>query len=106
MLGLFPKLTVLHTGRDIEGQIYMPEVNYTLMVLTIAVTAGFKSTHQLGEAYGEQLQQLFQAQHSQCLRQSWVYTSAGWLPCWHWLCCTNEPQCRVSHPHCTVRGVC
>ncbi len=52
MLGLFPKMTVLHTGKDVEGQIYMPEVNYGLMLLCIAVTVGFQSTEQLGQAYG------------------------------------------------------
>lgn len=46
-------MTIVHTGRKIEGQIYMPEVNYTLMVLCVAVTVGFQSTHSLGEAYGE-----------------------------------------------------
>eukprot|EP00879_Flechtneria_rotunda_P016144 GHRR01016888.1.p1 GENE.GHRR01016888.1~~GHRR01016888.1.p1 ORF type:complete len:883 (+),score=297.21 GHRR01016888.1:1137-3785(+) len=52
MLGLFPKMTIIHTGHEVEGQIYMPEVNYALMVLCIAVTAGFQSTDHLGEAYG------------------------------------------------------
>lgn len=33
----------------------MPGVNYTLMVLCVAVTVGFQSTHQLGEAYGESM---------------------------------------------------
>jgi len=53
MLGLFPKTTVIHTGHHVEGQIYMPEVNYALMVLCVVVTAGFQSTKSLGEAYGE-----------------------------------------------------
>eukprot|EP00775_Hariotina_reticulata_P013255 gene13255-13385_t len=52
MLGLFPKTTVIHTGHHVEGQIYMPEVNYALLVLCVAVTAGFQSTQSLGEAYG------------------------------------------------------
>jgi KUP system potassium uptake protein len=53
MLGLFPKLTVQHTGHGRTGQVYMPEVNWCLMVLTVAVTAGFRSTDRLKEAYGE-----------------------------------------------------
>jgi KUP system potassium uptake protein len=53
MLGLFPKLTVQHTGHSKTGQVYMPEVNWCLMVLTVAVTAGFRSTDRLKEAYGE-----------------------------------------------------
>jgi hypothetical protein len=52
MLGLFPKLTVQHTRGGKAGQVYMPEVNWSLMVLTVAVTAGFRSTDRLKEAYG------------------------------------------------------
>lgn len=53
MLGMFPKMTIIHTGRNVEGQVYIPEVNYTLMVLCIAVTVGFQSTSHLGEAFGK-----------------------------------------------------
>ena len=53
-LGVFPKLKVVHTGEDIEGQIYIGSINYALMLLCIAVVAGFKADSvQLGNAYGE-----------------------------------------------------
>jgi hypothetical protein len=70
MLGLFPKLTVLHTKRGNTGQVYMPEVNWSLMVLTVAVTAGFRSTDALKEAYGmcnRRMQQKLPAVACPCL---------------------------------------
>ncbi|MEW5312655.1 MAG: hypothetical protein WDW38_004272 [Sanguina aurantia] len=51
-LGVFPPLKIYHTGKDVEGQIYIPAVNYTIMLLCIAVVAGFKDTVALGNAYG------------------------------------------------------
>lgn len=53
-LGVFPKLRVVHTNSYIEGQIFIPFVNYALMLLCIAVIAGFGGdNNKLGEAYGE-----------------------------------------------------
>ena len=51
-MDFFPRLTVKHTDRDMEGRVYIPEVNYTYMVLVIAVVAGFRNTTSLGNAYG------------------------------------------------------
>lgn len=52
VLGMSPKVTIIHTGKNIEGQVYLPEINYILMILCIAVTAGFQSSDNLGHAYG------------------------------------------------------
>jgi len=50
---VFPKLKIIHTG-SIEGQIFIPVVNYILMLLCIAVIAGFGGDNvSLGNAYGE-----------------------------------------------------
>ena len=38
---------------QVEGQIYIPEINWLMMVLTVVVVAIFKTTTQLGNAYGE-----------------------------------------------------
>lgn len=35
------------------GSVYIPEVNYIMMVLTVVVIAIFKTTVQLGNAYGK-----------------------------------------------------
>jgi len=42
--GCFPRVKVIHTSRWICGQIYIPEINWILMVLCLAVTIGFQDT--------------------------------------------------------------
>ncbi|KAL3616724.1 peroxysomal 3-ketoacyl-CoA thiolase A (THIL) [Castilleja foliolosa] len=51
-LGCFPRVKVVHTSKKFLGQIYIPDMNWILMVLCIAVTAGFRNQHQIGNAYG------------------------------------------------------
>ncbi|CAI0434237.1 unnamed protein product [Linum tenue] len=51
-LGCFPRVKVVHTSKHIYGQIYIPEINWILMVLTLAVTIGFQDTTLIGNAYG------------------------------------------------------
>ncbi|KAL5197541.1 hypothetical protein ABZP36_001053 [Zizania latifolia] len=51
-LGCFPRVKVVHTSRWIYGQIYIPEINWILMVLCLAVTLGFRDTTVIGHAYG------------------------------------------------------
>ncbi|KAK4272263.1 hypothetical protein QN277_020845 [Acacia crassicarpa] len=51
-LGCFPRVKVVHTSKQIYGQIYIPEINWILMVLTLAVTIGFRDTTLIGNAYG------------------------------------------------------
>lgn len=50
--GCFPRVKVVHTSRKFLGQIYIPDINWILMFLCIAVTAGFKNQSQIGNAYG------------------------------------------------------
>ncbi|GAQ83496.1 Potassium transporter family protein [Klebsormidium nitens] len=51
-LSCFPKVRIIHTSKTMEGQIYIPEINYVFMVLTIAVVVGFQDSTQIGNAYG------------------------------------------------------
>lgn len=51
-LGCFPRVKVVHTSKKFLGQIYIPDINWVLMFLCIAVTAGFKNQSQIGNAYG------------------------------------------------------
>ena len=51
-LGCFPRVKVVHTSAKYEGQVYIPEVNYLLMAACIIVTATFKTTEKIGNAYG------------------------------------------------------
>jgi KUP system potassium uptake protein len=51
-LGCFPRVKVVHTSDKIHGQVYIPEINWMLMILCIAVTIGFRDTKHLGNASG------------------------------------------------------
>jgi KUP system potassium uptake protein len=51
-LGCFPRVKMVHTSADQEGQVYSPEVNYVLMVLCVAVVLGFRNAAQVGNAFG------------------------------------------------------
>lgn len=47
-LGCFPRLEIKHTSEKFGGQIYIPFINWSLMVLTVAVVAGFQSGTAIG----------------------------------------------------------
>ncbi|KAL2253574.1 UNVERIFIED_CONTAM: putative potassium transporter 12, partial [Sesamum indicum] len=51
-LGCFPRLKIIHTSKKMMGQIYIPVINYFLMVMCIIVVAVFRSTTQIANAYG------------------------------------------------------
>ncbi len=51
-LGLFPRVNVVHTNAHVEGQIYIPEVNWAYLVLCITLVLVFRSSHNLAPAYG------------------------------------------------------
>ncbi|KAH9330218.1 hypothetical protein KI387_002326, partial [Taxus chinensis] len=49
-LGYFPKVKVVHTSDKIHGRVYIPEINWILMILCLAVTFGFREVKSLGNA--------------------------------------------------------
>ena len=51
-LGYLPRMRVVQTSSTERGQIYVPFVNWTLMLATIALVLGFKSSSALAGAYG------------------------------------------------------
>jgi KUP system potassium uptake protein len=51
-LGWFPGVRIRQTSSEEYGQIYVPFVNWTMMVLTVALTVGFGSSDRLAGAYG------------------------------------------------------
>ncbi|KAL5723663.1 Potassium transporter 23 [Ranunculus cassubicifolius] len=51
-LGCFPRLKVIHTSRKLMGQIYIPVINWFLMIMCIVVVASFRSTTDIANAYG------------------------------------------------------
>ncbi|KAG4982992.1 hypothetical protein JHK87_027741 [Glycine soja] len=51
-LNCFPPVKIVHTSSRIYGQIYVPEVNWILMCLCLAVTIGLRDIDMMGHAYG------------------------------------------------------
>ncbi|KAL3578240.1 hypothetical protein D5086_019744 [Populus alba] len=51
-LGCFPRLKIVHTSRKLMGQIYIPIINYFLMIMCIIVVSIFQSTTDIANAYG------------------------------------------------------
>ena len=51
-LGMLPRLRILHTSATAMGQIYVPFVNWLLMMLVILLALGFGSSSNLAAAYG------------------------------------------------------
>ncbi|KAJ4705815.1 Potassium transporter [Melia azedarach] len=51
-LSCFPRVKIMHTSNQIHGQIYIPEVNWMLMVLCLSVVIGFRDTNMIANAYG------------------------------------------------------
>lgn len=51
-LGYCPRMTVVHTSAATEGQIYIPEVNWLMMIVCIALVLVFRESGRLAGAYG------------------------------------------------------
>jgi KUP system potassium uptake protein len=51
-LGYLPRARILHTSKEMEGQIYLPSVNWMLFVAVIVSVLAFRSSQRLGGAYG------------------------------------------------------
>ena len=57
-LGYSPRLTIEHTSSREIGQIYVPAVNWGLMVLTCVLVLGFQTSSNIAGAYGVALSTL------------------------------------------------
>ncbi len=51
-LGYAPRLSIEHTSSYEMGQVYVPQVNFALMVSTVLIVIGFGSSSALAAAYG------------------------------------------------------
>jgi KUP system potassium uptake protein len=51
-LGYAPRLEIEHTSHHEMGQVYVPQVNWALMICTILIVIGFESSTALAAAYG------------------------------------------------------
>ena len=51
-LGQFPRMNIIQTSSEEHGQIYIPFVNWMLLIATIGLVLGFRSSDALSAAYG------------------------------------------------------
>ncbi|WP_233222234.1 potassium transporter Kup [Allosphingosinicella deserti] len=51
-LGFIPRLRILHTSASAAGQIYIPVINWALMVMVILLVLFFQNSSSLAAAYG------------------------------------------------------
>jgi KUP system potassium uptake protein len=51
-LGYLPRMNIIHTSASTFGQIYIPAVNWALLVVVILAIIGFGSSSSLAAAYG------------------------------------------------------
>ncbi|TWT20135.1 potassium transporter Kup [Luteimonas marina] len=51
-LGYIPRMRIRHTSRDTIGQIYIPGINWTMMVIVIGLVLSFRTSSALAAAYG------------------------------------------------------
>ena len=51
-LGYVPRMRITHTSRETIGQIYIPAINWSMMVIVIGLVLGFGTSTALATAYG------------------------------------------------------
>jgi KUP system potassium uptake protein len=51
-LGLCPRVHIVHTSAEVKGQIYIPGVNYALMIACLILVLSFRESSRLAGAYG------------------------------------------------------
>ncbi|MDO6413772.1 potassium transporter Kup [Sphingomonas sp. BIUV-7] len=51
-LGFIPRLRIIHTSSSAAGQIYIPSINWALMVMVMVLVVTFRSSSNLAAAYG------------------------------------------------------
>ena len=51
-LGFSPRILIVHTSAEVKGQIYIPAVNYALMIACLLLVVSFKESGRLAGAYG------------------------------------------------------
>jgi KUP system potassium uptake protein len=51
-LGYVPRMQVMHTSSETQGQIYMPAINWSLFVAVVILVLGFGSADAIASAYG------------------------------------------------------
>ena len=75
-LGLLPRLQIVQTSAAGHGQIYLPAVNWQLMIVTLALAIIFGSSSNLAAAYGIAV--------SATMLATTVLLSIAMREIWHW----------------------
>ena len=75
-LGYTPRLNIIHTSKEIHGQIYVPEINNFLMIACVALVVLFKNSTNLASAYG------MAVMGTMTITTLLLYSVA--LKIWHW----------------------
>lgn len=82
-LGFFPRVTITHTSKDAEGQIYIPEINWLLGIACIGLVLGFRESGKLAGAYGIAVtgtMGITSIVYYTVARQTWGWSQAKALP--------------------------
>lgn len=88
-LSYSPPIKVVHTSKVFQGQLYVPMVNWLLMIGTVLVAAIFNNTTSLGNAYGVCV--MFVTFFDTCmvsLAAIFVWRRSPWLVLLPWLIIT------------------
>lgn len=51
-LGYIPRMRIIHTSEMAEGQIYLPTINFMMLIAAIALALSFRQSENLADAYG------------------------------------------------------
>jgi KUP system potassium uptake protein len=52
LLGLCPRIPIIQTSKDFYGQIYVPQINFLLLIGTLILSFSFKNSENMAHAYG------------------------------------------------------
>ncbi len=82
-LGFFPRVQVHHTAHQMEGQIYIPQVNYFIAAGCLALVIAFGASSRLAAAYGIAVtgtMVITSVMYFLVVRQTWAWSLAKALP--------------------------
>lgn len=82
-LGFFPRVEVQHTAHQMEGQIYIPQVNYFIGIGCIALVIAFGASSRLAAAYGIAVtgtMAITSVMYFLVVRQTWSWALSRALP--------------------------
>lgn len=82
-LGYTPRFRIVHTSRHFAGQIYMPTINLMLAIVCIVLVVTFRSSANLGGAYGLAVTITMLTTtiaFARLLQKRWKWPVFEWLP--------------------------